>query len=98
MTMPQFTQELQTLVSGYLPAPVIDSTNLSDTYDFTLSFSKSRDLRLPGAPGDSSSDPSGAISLFDAINKQLGLRLEKKDKVPVPVLIIDHIEQKPTEN
>ncbi len=100
MTMPQFTQELQTLVSGYLPAPVIDSTGLSGAYDFTLSFSKSRDLRVAAAPGetDSSDDPGGAISLFDAVNKQLGLKLEKKDKVPVPVLAIDHIEPKPLEN
>jgi uncharacterized protein (TIGR03435 family) len=36
MTMPQFTQELQTLVSGYLPAPVIDSTGLLGAYDLPL--------------------------------------------------------------
>jgi uncharacterized protein (TIGR03435 family) len=35
--------------------------------------------------------------LFAAIDKQLGLKLEAK-KRPVPVLVIDHAEQKPTEN
>jgi uncharacterized protein (TIGR03435 family) len=43
------------------------------------------------------SDPSGAITLFEAINKQLGLKLELQ-KRPVQVLVIDHVEPKPTEN
>jgi uncharacterized protein (TIGR03435 family) len=48
-----------------------------------------------GAP--SASEPNGAISLFDAVNHQLGLKLEKQRR-PAPVLVIDHIEEKPTEN
>ena len=43
------------------------------------------------------SDPNGALSLPDAIAKQLGLKLEQT-KRPVKVLVIDHIEPKPTEN
>ena len=54
-----------------------------------------------GAGGSSSdgtaSDPSGALTLFDAVNRQLGLKLEKQRR-PAPVLVIDHIEEKPTEN
>ena len=41
--------------------------------------------------------PSGAVSLFDAMTRQLGLKLEMQ-KRPTPVLVIDHIEQKPTDN
>jgi uncharacterized protein (TIGR03435 family) len=50
-------------------------------------------------PGDAanSSDPNGALSVFDAVNKQLGLKLEKT-KRSYPVLVIDHIEETPTEN
>jgi uncharacterized protein (TIGR03435 family) len=43
------------------------------------------------------SDPTGAVTLFEAIEKQLGLKLEAQ-KRPVSVLVIDHAEQKPTEN
>jgi uncharacterized protein (TIGR03435 family) len=43
------------------------------------------------------SDPIGGVSLFDALDKQLGLKLEMR-KSPMPVLVIDHIEPKPTEN
>jgi uncharacterized protein (TIGR03435 family) len=51
----------------------------------------------PGDPSAAASDPNGAITLFEAIEKQLGLKLQA-EKRPVPLLVIDHIEQKPTEN
>jgi uncharacterized protein (TIGR03435 family) len=103
MTMAQFTTELHTLASGYVPAPVLDATGLTGAYDFTLSFSKQGVLKnapagAAGGDGSGASDPSGGMSLFDAMRSQLGLKLEKKDKVPQPVLVIDHVEQQPTEN
>jgi uncharacterized protein (TIGR03435 family) len=42
-------------------------------------------------------DPNGAVSLFDAVRSQLGLKLEKVRR-PEPVLVIDHLEEQPTEN
>ena len=42
-------------------------------------------------------DPGGAISLYEAIEKQLGLKLQQT-KRPAQVLVIDHIEPKPIEN
>jgi len=54
----------------------------------------------PNAPAGGvagASDPNGALSLFDAMNKQLGLKLEMQ-KRPMPVLVIDHVEEKPTDN
>jgi uncharacterized protein (TIGR03435 family) len=42
-------------------------------------------------------DPAGSISLFGAVEKQLGLKLQPH-KRPMPVVVIDHIEQKPTDN
>jgi uncharacterized protein (TIGR03435 family) len=44
-----------------------------------------------------SSEPSGALSIFEAVTKQLGLKLELRKRME-PVLVIDHIEPKPTEN
>jgi len=87
---------------GYIYNPVTDGTGLKGSYDFTLSFS-SADKILPNAGGaannsdSTSSDPNGALSLFDAVNRQLGLKLEKT-KRPYPVLVIDHIEETPTPN
>ena len=42
-------------------------------------------------------EPTGAISLPDAIARQLGLKLELQ-KLTVPMLVLDHIERQPTEN
>jgi uncharacterized protein (TIGR03435 family) len=39
----------------------------------------------------------GAVSLADAINKQLGMKLEMRKRM-LPVRVIDHIEEKPTAN
>ena len=54
----------------------------------------------PPAPADApaaASDPNGAVTLFEAIDKQLGLKLQAQ-KRPVSILVIDHVEQKPIEN
>jgi uncharacterized protein (TIGR03435 family) len=108
MTMAQIGDELQRVAAGYIYSPVLDGTGIKGSWDFTLSFS-SADLtqaRAAGSPAPASdgssaastaSDPSGAVSLFDAVNRQLGLKLEKQRR-PSPVLVIDHIEEKPTEN
>ena len=45
----------------------------------------------------SASEPTGALTLFEAVDKQLGLKLAMH-KRSMPVIVIDHIEQKPTEN
>ena len=108
MTMAQIGDELQRVAAGYIYSPVLDATQIKGSWDFTLSFS-SADLTKAGAgtgppPGaaatsttTATSDPNSALTLFDAVSKQLGLKLEKQRR-PVPVLVIDHIEEKPTEN
>jgi uncharacterized protein (TIGR03435 family) len=99
MSMAELCDELQTVAGGYIFNPVLDATGLTGSYDFTISFSGVSRLQQVAASGSDStpSTPNGAISLFDAINRQLGLKLEKQ-KRPLPVLVVDHIEEKPTEN
>jgi uncharacterized protein (TIGR03435 family) len=46
---------------------------------------------------ETASDPNGAVSFYDAVSKDLGLKLVK-EKRPETVLVIDHIEQQPTAN
>jgi uncharacterized protein (TIGR03435 family) len=52
---------------------------------------------LPAAGPASASDPTEGYTVFEAVEKQLGLRLEKQ-KRSMPVIVIDHFEQKPTDN
>jgi uncharacterized protein (TIGR03435 family) len=91
-TMAQLAEWFQGFGRGYVESSVVEDTGLNGAYDFTLSFSGSDMLQ-----GGGNADPPGALSLFDAISQQLGLRLERQ-KRPVPVLVIDHIEEKPTDN
>ncbi|MDE3195065.1 MAG: TIGR03435 family protein, partial [Acidobacteriota bacterium] len=99
ITMAQFADKLGSIAGGYVDHPVVDQTGIEGAFDFPLNFSPVRALRPgAGAPANGeASDPNGAISLFEAIDKQLGLKLEKRQH-PMPVLVIDHVEEKPTDN
>jgi uncharacterized protein (TIGR03435 family) len=103
MTMTRFASILQSLAPGYIHTPVLDATGLDGSWDFTLSFSTVGQLRgggggpQPTNESAAASDPNGALSLPEAISRQLGLKLEQT-KRPVKVLVIDHVEPKPTEN
>jgi uncharacterized protein (TIGR03435 family) len=106
MTMAQFAEDLPRIANGYIKEPVIDATGLDGAWDFTLNFTGINRLNGPargaeaGAPAGgipSAVDPTGGLSLFDAVQRQLGLKLEKR-KRPLPVLVIDHIEEQPTGN
>jgi uncharacterized protein (TIGR03435 family) len=53
----------------------------------------------PAQPADAASgvaDPGG-LSVFEALDKELGLKLDVQ-KHAIPVTVIDHVEQKPTDN
>jgi uncharacterized protein (TIGR03435 family) len=106
-TMAQLAERLQNM-SRELSWPVTDATGLEGTWDFTLTFSQnfgmmSGPVRTGGEGGSpeanmpAASDPTGGYTIFTAIEKQLGLKLEPQ-KRSLPVIVIDHIEQKPTEN
>lgn len=102
MTMTQFAGMLQNLASGYIYSPVKDATGLEGGWDFTLSFSgigqfQSGPSAAPAPGAMAAPDPTGALSLPDAVSKQMGLKLVKEVR-PAPVLVIEHIDEKPTEN
>jgi uncharacterized protein (TIGR03435 family) len=105
ITMAQFAERLQGSAPE-LGLPVADSTGLEGTWDFTLTYSFGAMMAMNAGPrgGDaaaagvpSAADPTGGQTIFEAIEKQLGLKLEKQKRT-MPVIVIDHMEQKPTEN
>ena len=94
ISMDQFCEELSVFAAAYLYYPPLDNTTLHAGYDLTLSFSGINKVKQSAA---ADSDPNGAVTIFSAVNHQLGLKLEKQ-KRRLPVLVIDHIDEKPTEN
>lgn len=97
--MAYLASHLRFFASGYVHSDVLDETGLQGGWDFTLNFSKVR--QLPGnnvSPGVSAApDPNGALSVEDAMQRQLGLKLVTRRR-PLPVLVVDHIEENPSEN
>jgi uncharacterized protein (TIGR03435 family) len=65
--------------------PVVDKTAIEGMYDFNLRF----------APNGANDSP--LPSLFTALQEQFGLKLQSQ-KVPVEMLVVDHVEKTPTEN
>lgn len=99
VTMEQFGQLLPNVVGGYTRVPALDRTGLQGGFDFTLDFSPIEQVQGPRPePGAANTgvalDPTGALSLQDAVRRQLGIRLEET-KRPVPVLVIDSFSEKP---
>ena len=81
-----------------LDRPVVDKTGIVGTFDFNLRWTPDESqfsavgLRAPAAVDNANAPPP----LFEAIEEQLGLKLEP-EKMPAEVLVIDKVER-PSEN
>ncbi len=91
-TMEEFARAI---ASRTLGAPLTDATGLTGKYDFTIFWSTTAtDAARRGTPV---ADDTDGPSVFDAVQEQLGLKIEKR-RGPVQMLVVDHVEKKPTEN
>ena len=108
-TMALFAEQLSVGNPG-LNWPVLNATALDGGWDFTLTYSIFPQALLnatgrgapPGADGPpgalpSASDPNGGYTIFEAVERQLGLKL-KAEKRTEKVIVVDHMETTPTEN
>lgn len=99
VTLAQFVDDLNEVMYGGFPT--VDATGISGRYDITLNFSPASAFPAitgPDRDGNfTAPEPNGAISIFEALNKQLGLKLKSR-KVMVPVVVIDHVNETPAEN
>ncbi len=109
MSMDLLSQQL----TGYIGQPVVDHTGLKGTFVVALDISvedlqamvRSLGFNFGGAgpaagqsnssPVPSAADPTGN-SVYASIEK-LGLKLTK-EKLPVDLIVVDHLEKVPTEN
>jgi uncharacterized protein (TIGR03435 family) len=102
ITMDQFAEYVRDRLPGP-GSPVINSTGLEGGWDFTVTYLfAARGAATAGGAGAQGSveqapDPSGGLTVHDAIEKELGLKLETQ-KRPMTVTVIDHVEQTPVDN
>lgn len=79
--------QLANHLSNQAGRPVLNQTGLTGTYDLTLDWT-------PG--GGNPGEPAANASEIDAVQEQLGLKLESR-KAPIETFVIDHAE-KPSED
>jgi uncharacterized protein (TIGR03435 family) len=99
-TMAQFAERVRNFAAAYFEHPVVDLTGLKGSYDFSVSWVARQLLTGASAPpstdGVASDRPTGQ-TVFEAVDKQLGLKLTSQ-KHPMPVIVVDHADRKPAEN
>ena len=88
LTSTAIAEILRQIAGGYFDRPIVDSTNLEGAWDFDLKWTPWPLLAGAGADG---------ISILDAVDKQLGLKLERQD-VAMSVVVVDEVNRKPTGN
>ena len=88
-SMSVLAEQLPIMVPTYVNRPVIDQTGISGAFDF----------RLDWAPpyGVNGLAPPKGPTLFQALEKDLGLQLEER-RLPMSIIVIDRLNRKPTEN
>jgi uncharacterized protein (TIGR03435 family) len=93
------------LLNSLTGVPVVDATGLKGKYDFTFTFSPdaagfaSGPAPAPPVPGEGGMAPpdDGGMTIFAALEKDLGLKLEPR-KIMVDLFVIDHADKTPVEN
>lgn len=84
VTMTAFINMLQ----QYVDRPIVNSSGAAGLYDVRLEFGL--------APSQSATEEAPGVSVFTAVQEQLGVKLDALKK-PIEVLVIDHAER-PTAN
>jgi uncharacterized protein (TIGR03435 family) len=88
------SQLILDIATRTLNGPLTDATGLTGKYDYTLFWSMRANLAALNPL--SAAEPDGP-GIFDAVQDQLGLRIEKT-RSPVQVLVVDRVEKTPTQN
>jgi uncharacterized protein (TIGR03435 family) len=100
-TMADLAVNIAQMANAYIDHPTVDATGLSGGWNFLIGWTPKATMQpTPGAspnggPTAEAAVPDG-ITVFDALEKQLGLKLVKQ-KRSIPVIVVDHVDEKPIE-
>lgn len=83
---------LAILLSREVGRRVVNETGLTDGYQVDLEYVPQRLLAAPPTPDQAPTPPPVGMTVLDAVQEQLGLKLESRTG-SVDVLVIDHIER-----
>jgi uncharacterized protein (TIGR03435 family) len=97
--MAELAQNLARMANAYIDHPIVDGTGLQGGWNFLIGWTPRGMLQAQApnsTPNSEAYDPSGGISVFDALERELGLKLVKQTR-SIPVLVVDHVDEKPIE-
>lgn len=96
ITMAEFAENLEQ-VTGYFDHPIVDATGLDGGWNFLFGFSRNAAPRTPN-PNQQPGEPAESIGMtsYEAVERMLGLKLVKQ-KRSIPVIVVDHLDEKPIE-
>lgn len=97
-TMAELAQNLQRMANAYIDHPIVDATGLEGGWNFLMGWTPKGAFQAAQAPNPSSETgtDAGGMSVFEAVDKELGLKLVKQTR-SIPVIIVDHVAEKPVE-
>lgn len=81
ITIKNLMTYLSNVAQDYTDRPLVDQTGMTGTYELKLTWTPRRLI-----------DRDGGLTLFEALTKQAGLRLEPR-RLPVSVIVIDRAER-----
>jgi uncharacterized protein (TIGR03435 family) len=102
MARAQTLTDVARFLGPFMRTRIVDKTGLAGRYDFTLDYSLDP-TGSPGAPFPSNvpgapDNPDNSAPYFrDAVQAQLGLKLQPV-KIPLDTVIVDSVDNAPTEN
>lgn len=101
ISMADLAVNLQQMANAYIDHPIVDGTGLAGGWTFLIRWTpKSMMQPTPTAPQGTGATIDAAvpdgITVFDAVEKELGLKLVKQ-KRSIPVIVVDHVDEKPIE-
>lgn len=91
--------EIADQLAQQLDKPVQNLTGIDGVFSYKLEWTADEEPAPPKPDGGqpaTANVPAGP-SLFSALQEQLGLKLEAR-RLPVEILVVDHVERAPTEN
>ena len=96
ITMAEFAENLEQ-ATGFFDHPIVDETGLQGGWNFKIGWSRANQ-GLPPAnanPAGDAPEPIGLTS-YEAVERFLGVKLVKQ-KRSIPVVVVDHVAEKPIE-
>lgn len=92
--MADLADTLERMAGAYIDHPVVDETGLEGGFDFSIGWTAKALLQPTAQPDGGQGDPNG-ITVFEAVERELGLRLVRQKRT-IPVIVVDHVDEEPT--